>query len=97
MTLQRLLIANRGEISIRIARAAAELGLDSVALYSEDDASALHRYRATQAVALPGSGPAAYLNIANVLAVARQQGCDAVHLDAIGPMDRPPVDLHPPA
>ena len=79
MTLQRLLIANRGEISIRIARAAAELGLDSVALYSEDDASALHRYRATQAVALPGSGPAAYLNIANVLAVARQQGCDAVH------------------
>ncbi|XAH25543.1 biotin carboxylase N-terminal domain-containing protein [Xylophilus sp. GW821-FHT01B05] len=55
MTMQRILIANRGEIAIRIARAATDLGLQSVAVYSEDDVQALHRLRADCSVALAGS------------------------------------------
>ncbi len=58
----RVLIANRGEIAVRIARAADELGAEAVAVYSEDDASALHVRRAGRACPLPGRGPAAYLD-----------------------------------
>jgi acetyl/propionyl-CoA carboxylase alpha subunit len=79
MTFQRLLIANRGEIAIRIARAAAELGLPSVAVYSEDDAASPHLHAADAAVALDGSGPGAYLDIEQVVAVALRTGCDALH------------------
>ena len=75
----RLLIANRGEIAIRIARAAAELGIDSVAIHAEDDHAALHTRKADRAVALAGQGPAAYLDIAQLLAIARREGCDALH------------------
>jgi len=77
--LQRLLIANRGEIAIRIARAAADAGIASVAVFSEDDADALHVRRSDAAVALRGSGPAAYLDIAGLVAAAREAGCDALH------------------
>ncbi|MBX6741253.1 MAG: hypothetical protein IRY87_04295, partial [Acetobacteraceae bacterium] len=77
--LSRLLIANRGEIAIRIARAAAECGLRTVAIFSEDDARSLHVRRADEARPLRGSGPSAYLDIAQVIAVAREAGCDAVH------------------
>ncbi|MFU8814742.1 MAG: carboxyl transferase domain-containing protein [Pseudomonadales bacterium] len=79
MTIKRLLIANRGEIAIRIARAAAELGIDTVAVYTQDDASSLHVIQADRAVVLPGAGPAGYLDIAAVIAAARFAGCDAVH------------------
>jgi pyruvate carboxylase len=79
MTLRRLLIANRGEIAIRIAHAAAALDIGSVAIVSEDDARSLHVRRADEARPLRGTGPAAYLDIAGVVSAAREAGCDAVH------------------
>lgn len=79
MALTRLLVANRGEIAVRILRAAAELGIDTVAVYSEDDARSLHTRRAGQAVALRGTGAAAYLDIPALIAAAREAGCDAIH------------------
>jgi acetyl/propionyl-CoA carboxylase alpha subunit/acetyl-CoA carboxylase carboxyltransferase component len=77
--LRKLLIANRGEISVRIARTAAEMGLATVAVYSEDDAASLHVRKSDDAVALKGSGPAAYLDIDQVVAAAKAAGADAVH------------------
>ena len=62
MSLSSLLIANRGEIAIRIARAAAELGLRTVAVFSEDDAQSLHTRKTDEAQPLSGTGPAAYLD-----------------------------------
>jgi len=79
MAFQRILIANRGEIAIRIARAAAEMGIATVALYAEDDARSLHVKAADQAVALGGAGPKAYLDIEGVIKAALSAGCDAVH------------------
>ncbi len=63
MTFRRILIANRGEIAIRIARAATDLGLHTVAVYAEDDARSLHTRVADQAHPLAGRGVSAYLNI----------------------------------
>jgi acetyl/propionyl-CoA carboxylase alpha subunit/acetyl-CoA carboxylase carboxyltransferase component len=77
--IQKLLIANRGEIAIRIARTASDLGLGCVAVYSEDDAASLHLRHADEAVALPGVGAAAYLAVDQILGAARATGCDAVH------------------
>ncbi|MEI7445634.1 MAG: biotin carboxylase N-terminal domain-containing protein, partial [Burkholderiales bacterium] len=77
--IRRLLIANRGEIAIRIARSAAELGIETVAVYSRDDALALHPRKTDQARALDADGPAAYLDAAALVAAAREAGCDAVH------------------
>src|SRR5262245_42687601 len=77
--LSSLLIANRGEIAIRIARAAAEHGVRTVSVYSEDDAAALHTKKSDDARALVGSGPAAYLDAEQIVAAAREAGCDAVH------------------
>ena len=79
MSLSSVFIANRGEVSIRIARACAGLGLRSVAAASADDAASLHLRRADQAVTLPGHGPAAYLDIDAIVAAAVAAGCDAVH------------------
>jgi acetyl/propionyl-CoA carboxylase alpha subunit len=75
----RLLIANRGEIAVRIARAAADLGIPSVALFATDDADAPHVAKADSAVPLRGSGVAAYLDIDDVLRAAAEAGADAVH------------------
>ena len=77
----RVLIANRGEIAIRIARAAASLGMESVAVYPPVDELSLHTRVATDARALPpGTGPvAAYLDIDALLAIAAETGCDCVH------------------
>ncbi|GAB2986000.1 carbamoyl-phosphate synthase large subunit [Amycolatopsis acidiphila] len=77
--MNRLLIANRGEVAVRVLRAAADLDLDAVAVYAEDDAEALHVRLAENAVRLPGTGPAGYLDGAALLAAARSSGCDAVH------------------
>ena len=79
MSFKRLLIANRGEIAVRLARAAAELDIPSVAVYSEDDAESLHLRKADAAVALQGRGAAAYLDIEQLIALAREHGCDAIH------------------
>jgi len=79
MPFTALLIANRGEIAIRIARAAAELGIRSVAVYAEDDAASLHVRKADSAVALAGRGVAAYLAMDQLIAIARDQGCAAIH------------------
>ncbi len=75
----KLLIANRGEIAIRIARAAAELGIPTVAVYSTDDSRSLHVRRADDAAALRGAGPRAYLDGEQIIAIASDSGCDAVH------------------
>ncbi|MBM3139483.1 MAG: biotin/lipoyl-binding protein [Chloroflexi bacterium] len=77
--MKKLLIANRGEIAIRIIRAAEELDLPTVAIYSADDAESLHVSRADEAHALAGRGAAAYLDIEQLLSVAKDAGCDAVH------------------
>jgi acetyl/propionyl-CoA carboxylase alpha subunit len=77
--LQRLLVANRGEIAIRIIRSASDLGLESVAIAPADDAATRHMALATDAVTIEGSGPAAYLDIESVIATAIARGCDAVH------------------
>ena len=79
MTINKLLIANRGEIAVRIARAAAELGIATVAVYPADDAQSLHTRVCDQARQIPGGGAAAYLDGEQLLAVARETGCDAVH------------------
>ncbi len=76
---EKLLIANRGEIAIRIARAAADLGLPTVAVYGEDDARSLHLRVADETRKLPGQGAAAYLNAEAIVAAAKDSGCDAIH------------------
>jgi acetyl/propionyl-CoA carboxylase alpha subunit/acetyl-CoA carboxylase carboxyltransferase component len=79
MRLRRVLIANRGEIAVRIARAAAELGIESVGVCSEDDAAALHLRLVDEVRTLRARGPGAYLDGAQLVAAARDAGCDAVH------------------
>ncbi|RYY97525.1 MAG: carbamoyl-phosphate synthase large subunit, partial [Comamonadaceae bacterium] len=76
---ERVLIANRGEIAVRLVRALRDLGVASVAVHARDDAQALHVRLADRSVALDATGPAAYLDVAALVAVALAQGCDAVH------------------
>ncbi|MCE3550642.1 carbamoyl-phosphate synthase large subunit [Pseudonocardia sp. RS11V-5] len=75
----RLLIANRGEIAVRIARAAADLGLPSVAVHTTDEPDAPHVAKADAAVALRGAGVAGYLDVDDVLRAAEEAGADAIH------------------
>jgi acetyl/propionyl-CoA carboxylase alpha subunit/acetyl-CoA carboxylase carboxyltransferase component len=79
MPFHRLLIANRGEIAIRIARAASESGLATVAIYPFDDALSLHVRATDEAHEIPGRGARAYLDIEAVIAAAKAAGCDALH------------------
>jgi acetyl/propionyl-CoA carboxylase alpha subunit/acetyl-CoA carboxylase carboxyltransferase component len=79
MSFHKLLIANRGEIAIRIARAAGDAGLPTVAIYSADDAQSLHVRAADAAFEVPGRGARAYLDIEAVISAAKATGCDAVH------------------
>jgi len=76
---KKILIANRGEIAVRLVRAFRDLDAASVAVYARDDAQALHVQLADTAIALDVTGPSAYLDIAALIAIARAQGCDAVH------------------
>ena len=78
-SIRRLLVANRGEVALRILRAAAELDIETVAVHAEDDGGSLAVRRADRAVPLRGTGPAAYLDAEQLVAVAVEQGCDAVH------------------
>ena len=77
---EKVLVANRGEIAVRIERALDELGVASVAVYSELDRNAPHVERAGEAYNL-GEGPAAenYLNVEKILDVARRAGAEAIH------------------
>ena len=79
MSIASILIANRGEIAIRVARTAAELGIRTIGVYSQDDASSLHRAKVDEAVELPGQGPAAYLDVDAILATAKAHGAQAIH------------------
>jgi acetyl/propionyl-CoA carboxylase alpha subunit/acetyl-CoA carboxylase carboxyltransferase component len=79
MTLHNLLIANRGEIAIRIARSAAEFGIRSHAIFSEDDRDADHVGKCDEAHALTGQGPRTYLDAAQIVRVAADSRCDAIH------------------
>ncbi len=74
-----LLVANRGEIAIRVMEAAAALGMRTVAIFSEDDANSLHVLRADELRRLKGSGAAAYLDSEQIVAVAADAACDAIH------------------
>ncbi|MEM7541206.1 MAG: carboxyl transferase domain-containing protein [Pseudomonadota bacterium] len=76
---KRLLIANRGEIAVRIIRAAQDLELEAIALYSQDDAGSQHRYLADDAIALEALGPKAYLDIDAVITAAREHHCAMLH------------------
>ncbi|MGD0854801.1 MAG: carboxyl transferase domain-containing protein [Dehalococcoidia bacterium] len=77
--LKKILIANRGEIAIRIARAAADLGIQSVAVYSPDDSKSMHVLTADVAIALKGKGAAGYLDMEQMIGLAKTSGCDAIH------------------
>jgi acetyl/propionyl-CoA carboxylase alpha subunit/acetyl-CoA carboxylase carboxyltransferase component len=74
-----LLIANRGEIALRIIRTATELGIQTVAVYAEDDADNPHVHAADGAIGLPGAGPEAYLDHAEILAAAKKSGAELIH------------------
>eukprot|EP00884_Botryococcus_braunii_P007562 jgi/Botrbrau1/16807/Bobra.150_2s0034.1 len=77
---QKVLIANRGEIAVRVIRACKELGLKTVAVYSEADKDSLHVQLADQAVCIgPAPSPQSYLNIPSLMEAATVTGADAVH------------------
>lgn len=77
--MKRLLIANRGEIALRIARTARERDLEIVAVHAPEDAALAEGYGADELVALPGRGAAAYLDVDAIVGIARAQACDALH------------------
>ena len=77
--IRKVLIANRAEIAIRIARTAAEMGIGTVGVFSEDDAASLHTRKVDAVRALRGAGVAAYLDIEQIIEVARDATCDAIH------------------
>ena len=80
MQIKTVLIANRGEIAVRIARVARDLGIKSIAIYSEADAGALHTQVADEAYALPGNTAAdTYMNVSALLDIAVRAGADAIH------------------
>ena len=76
---EHLLVANRGEIAIRILRTAADLGIRTTAIHATDDAASLHTRHADNAIDLGNEGVAAYLDIESIVRVANEVGADAVH------------------
>ena len=77
---RRILIANRGEIALRVIRTAQEMGIGTVAVYSDADRTALHVRKASHAEYIGNSAPSeSYLDAERVLEVAKRTGCDALH------------------
>ena len=78
--IKKLLIANRGEIAVRVIRACRELGIESVAVYSEADKESLHVQLADEAYCIgPKASKDSYLNVTNIISVAKLTDCDAIH------------------
>lgn len=77
--IRRLLIANRGEIAVRIARTAHDLGIETLAIEAEDERGSAHGAACGAVITLPATGPAAYLDGDRIAALASAQACDAVH------------------
>ena len=78
--MKRVLVANRGEIALRVIRACKDHGIESVAVYSDEDRTALHAQMADAAYSLHGTtATQTYLDIEKLIAVAKESGADAVH------------------
>src|SRR5208283_3212348 len=75
----KILVANRGEIALRVARTATDMGIGCVTVFADDDAGSWRGIFGSESASLQAVGPAAYLDGARLIAVARQTGCDAVH------------------
>ena len=84
--IKKLLVANRSEIAIRIFRSATELGIRTVALYTQEDRYALHRFKADEAYKLGTQGEPirAYLDIENIISVAKRTGAEVVFSNGEG-------------
>src|SRR5215218_6056791 len=78
---KKLLVANRGEIAIRVFRAATELGIRTVAIYAQEDRLWIHRFKADEAYLIgEGKGPVgAYLDIESIVALAKEKGVEMIH------------------
>ncbi|MET3110027.1 acetyl-CoA carboxylase biotin carboxylase subunit [Salinicoccus halitifaciens] len=78
--IKKVLVANRGEIAVRIIRACSELGIESVSIYSEADKDSLHRKIATESYCIgPKLSKDSYLDMISIITIAKKTGCDAVH------------------
>ena len=80
MPFDKILVANRGEIAVRIMRACKEMGIRTVAIYSSADADSMHVQYADEAKCIgPGAKSESYLNLLNIISAANITGADAIH------------------
>lgn len=79
MRIRKVLIANRGEVAVRVARTAREMGIATVGVVARDDTASAHAVAVDEAVHLDHAGPRAYLDIEAMIAAAKSSGADALH------------------